>query len=326
MNNNTEENSFLVTRYKISYFIFSIFIACVIVYIYKKGFKPEDSILIPVLSILIYVLIVYLSNSISNNNKTKYIKENFANHIEISPSVNDLIENLQNKKDISLDQNNVESESNVEGEVNYNDPTTTLEPTITPEPPTMPPETTNLPQTTLEPPPMPEEMSSEPETTLEPPTMPQETAGEPSTTLEPPTMQPTTTMMAPTTTKFNDEKQNEILDMNKNKKIDTNKYSLRSELPVNNKMNKNIDSQSPININISYSNKRVPRGKNSVKNINDFRFDSGLDQRRGNDNVVNNFANTLANSLANNLMNNNSNNFLLPSKKKTHCFWRSEPC
>ena len=93
-----------VIGYKVSYFIFSLFTAMVFIYFVHRGFQPIDIITIPVLTLVIYFIMVYFAEIQSKKNKEQFITENYINHNESIPSIQDIMEQYQN--DSSEEMNN----------------------------------------------------------------------------------------------------------------------------------------------------------------------------------------------------------------------------
>jgi len=86
-----------ITGYKISYFVFSFFISCFIVFTIHKGFQPIDIITIPVFATLLFLIIDFSAQFVYNKNMENFVKERFINHQNTEESEADIMENLENQ-------------------------------------------------------------------------------------------------------------------------------------------------------------------------------------------------------------------------------------
>jgi len=68
-----------ITAYRISYFLFAIFISTIIVFVLHKGFKPIDAIMIPIFAIILFLIIDYSASIIYQQKIESFIIENLAN-------------------------------------------------------------------------------------------------------------------------------------------------------------------------------------------------------------------------------------------------------
>ena len=70
-----------ITGYQISYFVFSIFVSCLIVFTIHKGFQRQDIITIPVFAILLFLIIDFSAKSNYQNKMESFLNEGFNSHM-----------------------------------------------------------------------------------------------------------------------------------------------------------------------------------------------------------------------------------------------------
>jgi hypothetical protein len=83
-----------IIGYRISYFIFSIFVSCLIVFTIHKGFQRQDIITIPIFAILLFLIIDFSAKSNYQNKMEKFFNEGFE-----SQSIEEFTKNNDAKKD-----------------------------------------------------------------------------------------------------------------------------------------------------------------------------------------------------------------------------------
>jgi hypothetical protein len=66
-----------ITGYQISYFVFSIFVSCIIVFTIHKGFQRQDIITIPIFAILLFLIIDFSAKSNYQNKMESFLNEGF---------------------------------------------------------------------------------------------------------------------------------------------------------------------------------------------------------------------------------------------------------
>lgn len=287
-----------VIGYKVSYFIFSLFTAMVFIYFVHRGFQPIDIITIPVLTLVIYFIMVYFAEIQSKKNKEQFITENYINHNESIPSIQDIMEQYQN--DSSEEMNN-ESES-----------------TIMPAP-----VANNLN--------MQEESTPMPEESPMMPVMPEESPMMPVMPEESPMIQPIQeeSHIMPDQKHFMDNKQKQIKEMNDRKNPNTN---MKNEVddstqPIN--INISYNNNRPLSIN-DFPSMKVGVDGMKKADENRFRFDTGLKQNNSGNTTNNSYVDN--SQTENNTLNNintkldmlinsgnidsGNNDLLAPSKKK----------
>jgi hypothetical protein len=291
-----------VIGYKVSYFIFSLFTAMVFIYFVHRGFQPIDIITIPVLTLVIYFIMVYFAEIQSKKNKEQFITENYINHNESIPSIQDIMEQYQN--DSSEEMNN-ESESTimpapVANNLNMQEESTPI-PEESPMMPVMPEESSMMPV-------MPEESPMMPVMPEESPMMPSNNSKD-----------------------FMDNKQKQIKEMNDRKNPNTN---MKNEVddstqPIN--INISYNNNRPLSIN-DFPSMKVGVDGMKKADENRFRFDTGLKQNNSNSGNTTNNSYVDNSQTENNTLNNintkldmlinsgnidsGNNNLLVPSKKK----------
>jgi len=71
-----------ITGYQISYFVFSIFVSCLIVFTIHKGFQSQDIITIPIFAILLFLIIDFSAKSMYQNKMEKFFVEGFESRLQ----------------------------------------------------------------------------------------------------------------------------------------------------------------------------------------------------------------------------------------------------
>jgi len=71
-----------ITGYQISYFVFSIFVSCLIVFTIHKGFQSQDIITIPIFAILLFLIIDFSAKSMYQNKMEKFFVEGFESKLQ----------------------------------------------------------------------------------------------------------------------------------------------------------------------------------------------------------------------------------------------------
>ena len=71
-----------ITGYQISYFVFSIFVSCLIVFTIHKGFQTQDIITIPIFAILLFLIIDFSAKSMYQNKMEKFFVEGFESKLQ----------------------------------------------------------------------------------------------------------------------------------------------------------------------------------------------------------------------------------------------------
>lgn len=87
-----------ITGYRISYYVFSFFISCFIVFTIHKGFQPIDIITIPVFATILFLIIDFSAQFVYNKNLENFVMEKFVNHQEAETSEGDIMESLTNQE------------------------------------------------------------------------------------------------------------------------------------------------------------------------------------------------------------------------------------
>ena len=285
-----------VVGYKVSYFIFSLFTAMVFIFFVHKGFQPIDIITIPVLTLVIYFIMVYFAEIQSKKNKEQFITENYIDHNESIPSIQDIMEQYQNN---TSEGTNSESETIIPSQDinNLN---------MQEESPMMPP----MPEESPMMPPMPEESPMIPQ-------IPEEESMIPKQNNE--------------NKNFIDNKQNQIKEMNDRKNPNTN---MKNEVddstqPIN--INISYNNNRPLSIN-DFPSMKVGVDGMKKADENRIRFDTGLKQNNRNSGNTTNNRYVDNSQTENNSLNNintkldmlinsgnidsGNNDLLAPSKKK----------
>ena len=314
--------------YKVSYFIFSIFVSMIVIFFYHQGFLPIDIITIPILTLVIYFLMVYFAEIQSRKSKEEFITEKYISHNESIPSVQDIMEQLQ-------------------GSSENDGPQTQVDVPVPPQTSVLPPPVS--PQTSVLPPPVPPQTSTQlsVDTSL----------GEESQLTNPPSQEenpnpyPQPYPIYPQKSKVSlpsEEEVQEVImevvgeevssDGKKQQFIDQKQkqIALMQKRKVPNLTNQSDQSLQPININVSYNNNRplsindFPSGKISLddlkrkSNENNYTFDPGLTGQYSQKlkNTINTNTNTNTNIDNRQDLNNTNlqmpiNSFLPSAKKKT---------
>ena len=70
-----------ITGHRISYFVFSIFVSCLIVFTIHKGFKRQDIITIPVFAILLFLIIDFSAKSKYESKMESFLNEGFNSEL-----------------------------------------------------------------------------------------------------------------------------------------------------------------------------------------------------------------------------------------------------
>jgi hypothetical protein len=257
--------------YKVSYFIFSIFVSMIVIFFYHQGFQPIDIITIPILTLVIYFLMVYFAEIQSKKSKEEFITENYISHNESIPSVQDIMEQYKDKQ-------KQEESSGEENQLTY---TPAEEETHQPEEEThrrypQPEEETHRRY------PQPEEETHRRYPQPEEETHRRYPQPEEETHRRYPQPEEETTQVTEEEVKNNGKKQ-QFVDQ-KQKQI-----TLMQKRKVPNLTNRSDQSVQPININVSYNNNRplsindFPSEKISLddlkrkNNVNNYTFDPGLE-------------------------------------------------
>ena len=66
-----------IIGYRISYFIFSVFVSCLIVFTIHKGFQRQDIITIPIFAILLFLIIDFSAKSMYQHKMENFLNEGF---------------------------------------------------------------------------------------------------------------------------------------------------------------------------------------------------------------------------------------------------------
>ena len=102
-----------VVGYKVSYFVFALFTSMVFIFFVHKGFQPIDIVTIPIFTLVIYFIMVYFAEIQSKKNKETFITENYINHNESIPSIQDIMEQYQSNmpgEEVQQEMNNTTPE------------------------------------------------------------------------------------------------------------------------------------------------------------------------------------------------------------------------
>jgi len=70
-----------IMLYRISYFIFCIFISCLIVFTIHKGFQKQDIITIPIFGILLFLIIDFSAKSMYQNKLENFLNNSFSSQL-----------------------------------------------------------------------------------------------------------------------------------------------------------------------------------------------------------------------------------------------------
>lgn len=70
-----------ITGYRISYFVFALFVSAIIVFTIHKSFQMQDIITIPLFAILLFLIIEFSVNSVYQNNVEKFLNEGFESNL-----------------------------------------------------------------------------------------------------------------------------------------------------------------------------------------------------------------------------------------------------
>ena len=105
-----------ITGYQISYFVFSIFVSCLIVFTIHKGFQKQDIITIPIFAILLFLIIDFSAKSIYQNKMEKFFVEGFESRLQQRFTKEALSEEEENNisgKNFQLGDSRFFSKSNI---------------------------------------------------------------------------------------------------------------------------------------------------------------------------------------------------------------------
>ena len=267
----------MIILQKLSYFIFSVFVSTLFVYLLHRTFTPNDIINIPVLAIIIYLIINY-SAEITYEKKL----ESFLNQ-QSDSSISDMMENfdgagsslLKRLSTFSEEEESLPPRPN-QGDQENNLPVSQIQMEEENKPSVPAPQVFPQEEETRFLPRQPQE-----EETRFLPRQPQEEEARPKMMIqeqeEESRPQPYQeeeegkyyAIIGETNPKVEQAKKKQSKRPNVNKYLETKNHQMKNKL---------VRSINPININVSYNNPVALNGFNNPDtNMNKYRFDSGLD-------------------------------------------------
>jgi hypothetical protein len=261
----------MIILQRLSYFIFSVFVSTLFVYLLHRTFTPNDIINIPVLAIIIYLIINYSAEITYEKKLEKFLNQ------QSDSSISDMMENFDGAGSSLLKKLSAFSEEDEARKPNQGDQSMKL-PTNQ-----IQMEEENRPSV-----PAPQVFPQE-EETLFLPSQPvqQQPQQEETRFLQP--QQEEKKQSGPQPIQEEESKYYEII-IEKNpkeeqamkkesKRPNVNKYLENKKHQMTNKLTRSIN---PININVSYNNPVALNGFNNPDtNMNRYRFDSGLESGFG---------------------------------------------
>jgi len=280
----------ITQNFQLGYFVFSFFVACVLIYFFHQGFQPIDILYIPVLTVIIFLCIDIVAKFTITKNTESFINENFIDYIPTDNTIEHLTGGFNSDPIISEDeipqitpvQNNIPTTMSMMDEEEI-----TLTPT-----PEKTPELTLAPNTT---PMMTTPMMTTPMMTTPMMTTPMMTTPMMTTPMMTTPMMTTPMMTTPMMTKSmgdygtdggsggggggqmnNRLKPKEDIPSGEDG-IDINKFHMDSGLDMPEMSNQNKNATKPINININYNNDR-PYTHNDFSQR---KFTESSERRRG---------------------------------------------
>ena len=94
----------ITQNFQLGYFVFSFFVACVLIYFFHQGFQPIDILYIPVLTVIIFLCIDIVAKFTITKNTESFINENFIDYIPTDNTIEHLTGGFNSDPIISEDE------------------------------------------------------------------------------------------------------------------------------------------------------------------------------------------------------------------------------